>query len=133
MLYFSLSSLSSLDLKESGGFLNSYEYVKVFPRQCKGYFEKFQFVTNLTKELTYQMKKGDCVKILYIRHLETEEIKAWQTPRMLGISVSWSYTENIKNISRSGPKFENDFYNVNFRKLALMLDAASRKGRATTK
>ena len=80
------------------------------------------------------MKRGDCVKILYIRHLENGDIKTWQTPRMLGIRVSWSFAEdtNIYNISRSGPKFENDFYNINFRKLALMLDAASRKGRVST-
>ena len=81
------------------------------------------------------MERGDCVKILYIRHLENEEIKTWQTPRMLGISVSWSFDEdtNISNISNFGPKFENDFYNINFRKLAVMLDAALRKGRVLTK
>ena len=49
------------------------------------------------------------MKILYIRHLENGDIKTWQT------------------------KFENDFYNINFRKLAYMLDAASRKGRVSTK
>ena len=127
--------LCTVDLKESGGYLNSYEYVKVFPRRCGGYFEKFQYLTNLTMELKYPMKSGDCVKILYIRHLENGDIKTWQTPRMLGIRVSWSFTEdtNIYNISRYRAKFENDFYNINFRKLAYMLDAASRKGRVSTK
>ena len=102
--------------------------MKVFPKQCRGsdYFEKFQFETNVTKFLKYSVKSGDCLKILYHRHLEEDEIKKWKNPKMLGIRFNWSF--NNMNISKSWPRFENNFSNVQFRKLALMLEAASRKG-----